>query len=162
MNDPLTKAYFSFCAYSTTEFEDFLLQFQSDEPRIYSLYSSMCKLVSNLQQKFIRKKLLSDVDSDNNLLIDIHFKENRKALQSVDIGTKQSAYLMNRKTSSKLLETSWTNFERIARIFICSQQLIFWIAYLFTYQSYSMFNILPFAKETTLVPQMPLVICLCA
>ena len=40
----------------------------------------------NSQQKFIREKLLSGVDSKN-LLVDIHFKENRKALQLVDIGT---------------------------------------------------------------------------
>ena len=39
----LTEAYTSFCAYSTTEFEDFL-QFQSDEPRIHSLYFSMANL----------------------------------------------------------------------------------------------------------------------
>ena len=47
LQDPLTEAYMSFCAYSTTVFEDFL-KFQSDEPRIYLLYSSMCKLVSKL------------------------------------------------------------------------------------------------------------------
>ena len=34
----------------------------------------MSKLVSNLQQKFVRKKLLSGVDSKI-LLGDIHFKE---------------------------------------------------------------------------------------
>ena len=33
----LTETYISFCAYSTTEFGDFLLQFQSDEPRIHLL-----------------------------------------------------------------------------------------------------------------------------
>ena len=37
LQDPLTEAYTSFCAYSTTEFEDLLLQFQSDEPRIHLL-----------------------------------------------------------------------------------------------------------------------------
>ena len=87
LQDLLTEAYTSFCAYSTTEFEDFLLQFQSDEPRIDLVYFSMCKLVSNVQQKFIGKKLLSSVDSKY-LLVDIYFEENRKALQFVDIGTK--------------------------------------------------------------------------
>ena len=52
LQGPLTEAYISFCAYSTTEFEDFL-QFQSDEPRIHLLYFSMRKLVSNLRQKLI-------------------------------------------------------------------------------------------------------------
>ena len=86
LQDPLTEACTSFCAYSTTEFEDFL-PFQSYEPRIHMLYDSMCKLVSSLQQKFIGKKLLSGVDSKN-IFVDIHFQENRKALQFVDIGTK--------------------------------------------------------------------------
>ena len=76
LQDPLTEAYTSFCAYSTTEFKYFILQFQSDEPRIHLLYFSMCKLVSNLQQKFIWKKLLSGVDSEN-LLVAIYFKKNR-------------------------------------------------------------------------------------
>ena len=90
--NPLTEAYISFCAYSTTEFKDFLLQFQSGEPRIHLLYSSLCKLVPNLQQKFIRKKLLSGVDSEN-LLVAAHFKENRKALLFVGIGTKVKSTL---------------------------------------------------------------------
>ena len=71
LQDPVTKVYTSFCACSTTEFEDCLLQFQSDEPRIHWLHFSMCKLISNLQHKFIRKKLLSGVDSKN-LLVDNH------------------------------------------------------------------------------------------
>ena len=102
LQDPLTEAYTSFCVYATTEFEDFLLQFQSDVPKIHSLYSSMCKLVSNLLQKFIRKKLQSGVDFEN-LLVDIFLNKNRKAFQFVDTGTKanwQRAYLMNRHTSS--------------------------------------------------------------
>ena len=63
LQDLLTEANASFYGYSTTEFEDFLLQFQSHEPRIHLLCFSMWKLVSNLQQKFICKKLLSGVVS---------------------------------------------------------------------------------------------------
>ena len=96
MQDPVTEVYTSFCACSTTEFEDCLLQFQSDEPRIHLLHFSMCKLISNLQQKFIRKKLLSGVDSKN-LLVDNHIKENSKALQFVDIGTKAKS-ILNKQT----------------------------------------------------------------
>ena len=72
LQDPLTEAYTSFSAYSTTDFEDFVLLFQSDEPRIHLLHFSKSKLVSNLQQKFIRKKFQSGVDSEN-LLVDIYF-----------------------------------------------------------------------------------------
>ena len=88
----LTEAYISFCAYSTTKFEDFLLQFQSDEPRIHLLYSSMGKLISNLQPNFICKMLLSGMNSEN-LFVDICFKKNRKALQFLDIGTKAKSIL---------------------------------------------------------------------
>ena len=98
---PLTEAYTSFYAYCTTEVEDFLLQFQLDEPRTLLLYFSMCKLVSNLQQKFIRKKLLSGVDSEN-LLLDIYFEENRKALQFVDIGTKAKS-ILNEQTHQLII-----------------------------------------------------------
>ena len=62
----------------------FFFSFNQDEPRIHLLYFSICELVSNLQQKFIRDKLLFGVDSEN-LLVDIHFKEYTKALQFVDI-----------------------------------------------------------------------------
>ena len=50
LQDPVTEAYTSFCADSTAQFEDFLLQFQSDEPRKRLLYFSMCKLTSNLSE----------------------------------------------------------------------------------------------------------------
>ena len=77
LQNPLTKAYISFCAFSASDFEDFLLPFQSDEPKIHLLYPSMCKLASNLSAKFIRKRMLSGVESKN-LLVDIYLKENRK------------------------------------------------------------------------------------
>ena len=73
----------------------------------------MCELVSNLLQKFIRKKLVSGVDSEN-LLVDIHFKENWKVMSLLTLEQKQRAYLMNRHTNSKLLKTRWKNFEKIA------------------------------------------------
>ena len=100
LQDPLTEAYVSFCAFASAEFEDFLLPFQSDEPLIHLLYPSMCKLVSNLMGKFICKKMLSGVDSEN-LLVDIHLKTNRKPLSLIEVGTKakgilnEQAHLLN-------------------------------------------------------------------
>ena len=44
LQDPLAEAYTSVCTYSTSEVEDFLLQFQSYESRIHLLYSSICNL----------------------------------------------------------------------------------------------------------------------
>ena len=46
----------------------FSFNLMNQEYRILALFS-MCKLVSNLQQKFIRKKLLSGVDSKNLLIL---------------------------------------------------------------------------------------------
>ena len=111
MQDPLTEAYTSFCAYSTTEFEDFLLQFQSGEPRMQLLYFSMSKLVSNLQQKFICKKLLSGVDSEN-LLVYIYFEENRKALQFVDIGTKAKSTYHEETHQFKIEQDKLDKFQK--------------------------------------------------
>ena len=38
LQNPLTEAYTSFCAHSATEFEDFLLELQSDQQRIHLLH----------------------------------------------------------------------------------------------------------------------------
>ena len=61
----------------------------------------MSKLASNLQQKFICKKLLFGVDSEN-LLVDIYFEENRKALQFVGIGTKAKSILIEQTHRLKI------------------------------------------------------------
>ena len=71
----------------------------------------MCKLVSNLQQKFDRKKLLSGVDSDN-LLVDIPFKENRKALQFVNIGTKAKSILNEQTHQLKIAQDKLDKFRK--------------------------------------------------
>ena len=43
LHDPATEAYTSFCAYSISKFEDFLVQLQSDEPRIsYTCFIFPC------------------------------------------------------------------------------------------------------------------------
>ena len=69
----------------------------------------MSKLVSNLLQKFICKKLLSGVDSEN-LLIDIYFEENRKALQFVDIGTKTKCLINEQPHQLKLAQDKLDKF----------------------------------------------------
>ena len=110
LQDPFAEAYISFCAYSTIE--DFV-QFQSDKPRIHLLYFSMCKLVSNLQQKFLRKKLLSGLDSEN-VSVDNRFKKNRKTLQFVDIGTKAKSILNEHTHQLKIAQDKLETFEKIA------------------------------------------------
>ena len=60
---------------------------QKSMSKMHLLYPSICKLVSNLMEKFIPKRVLSGVESEN-LLVDIHLEETRKPLQFVEIGTK--------------------------------------------------------------------------
>ena len=69
LQNPLTEASIGFYAFSVSDFEDFLLLFQSDEPMMHVLYSSTCELVSYLIGKFIRKRMPSGVESEN-LLVD--------------------------------------------------------------------------------------------
>ena len=71
----------------------------------------MGKLVSNLQQKFIHKKLLSGVDF-RNLLVDIHLKENRKALQFVDIGTEAKSILNEQIQQFKISQDKLDKFRK--------------------------------------------------
>ena len=54
----------------TQHFQSFLLKFQSNEPLIHLPYSNMCRLISSIMSKFIRKKYLSQVDSEN-IIIDL-------------------------------------------------------------------------------------------
>ena len=65
LKDPLTEGYIAFCAFSAGDFESFLLPFQINEPKIHLLYPAMCKLISNLMNKFIRKRFLSVIYPDN-------------------------------------------------------------------------------------------------
>ena len=71
----------------------------------------MCKLASNLQQKFIHKKLLSGVDSES-LVVDIYFEENRKALQFVDIGTKTKSILNKQTHQLKIAQNKLEKFRK--------------------------------------------------
>ena len=56
LKNPLIAAYIGFIAFASNDFEDFLLPFQSSEPKIHLLYSAMCNLVSVLMRKFIKTK----------------------------------------------------------------------------------------------------------
>ena len=92
LKDPLLEAYLGFVAFTANIYERFLLPFQSAEPKIHILYPSMCRLISELMSKFLRKRALSTNDSDN-LLIDIHKQENLKPVKCIEIGTKAKRVL---------------------------------------------------------------------
>ena len=77
LNDKTTEGYIAFAAFVSQEFELLLIPFQSSEPMIHLLFPEMCKFLTGLLQKFIRKKILSADDSEN-VSIDVTKKENHK------------------------------------------------------------------------------------
>lgn len=92
LKNPLTEFYISFTAFVTNEFESFLLPFQSDEPKIHLLYPGMCKLVSTITAKFIKKKFLSDDFAANVSLLETD-KDKHKPLNLIDVGSKCKSLL---------------------------------------------------------------------
>ena len=56
LEEPLTEAYVSFCAFTAHDFESFLLPLEKGQPMIHQLFPSMCKLLNDIQSKFIKKK----------------------------------------------------------------------------------------------------------
>ena len=80
MEEPLTEAHVSFCAFTGHDFESFLLPLQTGEPKIHRLLPSMCKLLNDIQSKFIKKKKISS-DLESNIYIDVSEKESLKPLK---------------------------------------------------------------------------------
>ena len=60
LEDSITLAYVSFCAFIARNFEMPLLPIQSDRPMIHLLYPEMQSLLRNLMMKFIRLKYLTE------------------------------------------------------------------------------------------------------
>ena len=46
LEEPLTEAYMSFCAFTVRNCESFLSPFQTGEPMIHQLFPSMCNLLN--------------------------------------------------------------------------------------------------------------------
>ena len=87
LNDPLSEFYVAFCAFAWNEFEEFLVPLQSDEPKIHLLHPGICKLVSKIMSKFLKKNILTDDFAANVSLCEAN-KENQKPLFLIDVGTK--------------------------------------------------------------------------
>ena len=79
LEEPLTEPYLSFCAFTAHDFESFLLPLQTGEPMIHQLFPSVCKLLNDIQSKFIKKKKRSS-DLEFNICIDVSKKENLRPL----------------------------------------------------------------------------------
>ena len=82
VGEPLTEAYVSFCSFTVHDFESFLLPLPTGESMIHQLFTSMCKLLNDIQSKFIKKKKLSS-DLESNTYIDVSKKENLKPLNLI-------------------------------------------------------------------------------
>lgn len=95
LEDDLTEAYIAFCAFSTQDFENFLIPFQSNKPMIHLLYPGMCKLVSDIMNKFMKKSVLSSSDACENISLDVTKSGNQKSLKLVDIGVKAKSLFAN-------------------------------------------------------------------
>ena len=80
-------AYISFCSYVAQDFENFLQTFQANELMIHMLCPEICKWLTNLMSKFIRKNILSQ-NSQENVGIDVLKVENHKSKKNVEIGVK--------------------------------------------------------------------------
>ena len=88
----LAQHYLAFCAFSSQDFEEFLLKFQSEQPVIHLLYSSMEKLLF-LMQKFVTKKYLfwsngSAKSSSELVKLDVYNRNHQKSSRLIETGTK--------------------------------------------------------------------------
>ena len=58
----MTQQYLAFYAFTSQDFETFLLKLQYEQSMIHMLYSSMEELLSNLMQKFFAKAKLFEAN----------------------------------------------------------------------------------------------------
>ena len=80
----LAQHYLVFCAFSSQDFEEFILKFQSEQPMIHLLYSSVAKLLFCLMQKFVAQKYLfqanGSIKSSSELVkLDVYNRNHQKS-----------------------------------------------------------------------------------
>ena len=95
----LTEPYIAFCAFTSQDFEAFLVPFQNNQPMIHILYPAMCKPVSGVMRKFIKKRILLTYYVEN-IPIDVTKGTNHKSLKYIDIGAKAKSYSMRHYLSN--------------------------------------------------------------
>lgn len=76
-----TEPYTTFCAFISQDFDTFLVPFPNNQQMMHTLYPAMCKLVSGIMSKFIKKRVLSKKKKKNGKK-DI----NHKSLKYINIG----------------------------------------------------------------------------
>ena len=59
LKHPTSKASLCYIAFIANEFEDYLIQMQSNEPMIHIMYEKMSSLVFNLMKRFIIRSSLT-------------------------------------------------------------------------------------------------------
>ena len=117
----LTQAYISFCSYVAQGFENFFQTFHANE-MFYMLHDlhEICKLVTNLMSKFIRRNVLSQ-NSQGNVGIDVLNVENHKSKKIVEIGVKARLLIGEPNLVSRENQDAFT---KSVRNFIQQQQNI--------------------------------------
>ena len=75
-----TEPYTTFCTFISQDFDTFLVPFPNNQPMMHTLYPAMCKLVSGIMSKFIKKRVLSK-------------KKKKKKNEKKDINHKSLKYI---------------------------------------------------------------------
>ena len=102
MKHPTSKASLCFIAFIANEFEDSLIQMQSNEPMIHIIYEKMSSLVFNIMKRFIiQSSLTVCVDGKTKAkqganLASIIYQMN---LDLIDIGTGAKSILSSSNIS---------------------------------------------------------------
>ena len=91
-SDPLMPAYVSFVIFVASDFDSFLVPFQSAEPLIHHLYPAMTNLLYELMRKFIKSSKLDANDLSNNVTINVKREKNLKSLKLIEVGCKAKTF----------------------------------------------------------------------
>lgn len=96
--NPLSEASLSFIVFVAQAFEQFLVEFQSNDPMIPYLYESLVILLRSHMIKFMKTSVVSrfpnDLD-DGKQLAKIDVKKEHRDISKIEIGTKAKVILHN-------------------------------------------------------------------
>lgn len=94
LKSKLTLPYMSYIVYLASDFESFMIPFQTDAPMVHVLHPKMLALLKSMLRKFIDSKYLKEDDSIANQihnLLDMNLADKNLHLVLCDIGAKASS-----------------------------------------------------------------------
>ena len=109
LQEDVTLAYVAFTAFVSSDFETFLLPFQSSKPMIHVLYTEMERLLGSLLNKFIKSKYIKEPPVLGLHTLGVTKEKYHKPLTMIDVGTKVKCMLaksglLTSETQQKLRE----------------------------------------------------------